>query len=65
MEKQQVEPVVVVFPNGQVMPGPGYTIGDVLTALDAARNAVLGVVLRQPAPVADTPAAPEQEGDAA
>lgn len=48
MSKQQAEPVITVSANGQVVVGAGYSIGDILAALDAARNAVLGVVLRPP-----------------
>ena len=38
-------PVVAVYAGGRVEVGPGCSIGDVLTALEAARRAVLGVVL--------------------
>lgn len=39
-----VEPVVTVNPDGTVQIGTGYSIGDVLQALDLARRAVLGIV---------------------
>lgn len=47
-EVSKSEPVITVYADGLVLPGPGYSIGDVLSALDAARRAVLGIVLRQP-----------------
>jgi hypothetical protein len=43
------EPVVTVFPNGTVAVGMGRSIGEVLQALDIARQVILGVVLN-PAP---------------
>jgi hypothetical protein len=39
------EPVVTVFPNGTVAVGMGRSIGEVLQALDIARQVILGVVL--------------------
>ena len=40
------EPIVTVMPDGNVTIGSGYSIGQVLEALEVARRAVLGVVLR-------------------
>jgi len=59
MSKKPVEPVVTVLPDGRILPGAGYSVGDILAALDAARNAVLGVVLRKDEPPAEP--ATEQE----
>lgn len=39
--------VVTVMSDGSVDVGPGYTVGDILKALERAKNAVLGVVLNQ------------------
>lgn len=55
MDKKN-EPVVTVYADGLVLPGPGYSIGVILNALDAARNAVLGIVLRE----TEQPAAPQE-----
>ena len=52
------EPIVTVMPDGNVTIGSGYSIGQVLEALEVARRAVLGVVLR-PA-VNETPEPPAQ-----
>jgi hypothetical protein len=38
--------IVSVGSDGAVVIGTGYTVGQVLAALDAARCAMLGVVLR-------------------
>jgi len=43
----QPEPVLVIYADGKVLPGAGYSVGQVLEALDLARRAVLSVVLRQ------------------
>jgi hypothetical protein len=40
------EPIIIVKPSGEVVVGVGYSIGQVLDAIEAARRAVLGVVLR-------------------
>ena len=48
------EPIITVLPDGNVTVGAGYSIGQVLEALEVARRAVLGVVLR---PAAQTPEA--------
>jgi len=47
------EPIIIVMPNGAVNIGPDYNIGQVLEALDLARRAVLGVVLRPAASPAE------------
>jgi hypothetical protein len=52
------EPIIMVMPDGNVTIGSGYNIGQVLEALEVARRAVLGVVLR-PA-VNETPEQPAQ-----
>lgn len=44
----EAEPVIVVKPSGEVVVGAGYSIGQVLEAIEMARRAVLGVVLRAP-----------------
>ena len=44
------DPIVTVMPDGTVTIGPGYNIGQVLEALEVARRAVLGVVLRPAEP---------------
>lgn len=46
MGDQVTEPIIVVQKNGEVRIGIGATIGQVLEALEVARRAVLGVVLR-------------------
>lgn len=46
---KNAEAVLTVFSDGSVEPGPGISLGDLLRAVDLARNALLGVVLR-PAP---------------
>lgn len=47
------QPVVTVYESGRVKVGPGYTIGNVLAALDRARSTVLGIVLNREAPHAN------------
>lgn len=47
------QPVVTVYESGRVQVGPGYTIGNVLAALERARNTVLGIVLNREAPHAN------------
>lgn len=42
------EAVVTIMADGAVTIGAGYSVGQVLEALDIARRAVLGVVLRPP-----------------
>jgi hypothetical protein len=42
------EPVVIVWPNGMVRAGKGYTVGDALRALELAREVVLAVPLGPP-----------------
>lgn len=49
MENQNA--VITVSANGEVTVGPGYNIGQVLEAIEIARRAILGIVLR-PAPEA-------------
>ena len=44
-----IEPIVTVQPDGTIKIGVGYTVGDVLRALDLARQTVLGIVLNRPA----------------
>ncbi len=39
------EPIVRVFADGRVVIGAGYSVGEILTAVEAARKAVLGIVL--------------------
>jgi hypothetical protein len=46
------EPIVSVGADGNVSIGAGYSIGQVLDALEVARRAVLSVVLR-PTPAAE------------
>lgn len=48
MNKKPVDQVAVIFSDGSIVPGVGYSVGDILAALDAARRSVLGVVLRKP-----------------
>ena len=47
-EKQGL--IVSVYADGEVTIGIGYTIGQVIEALEVARRAVLGVVLRPATP---------------
>lgn len=54
--EQAGEPIIVVFADGRVMPGAGCTVGQLLDAIETARHAVLGVVLRREEP--RTPAVP-------
>jgi hypothetical protein len=42
----EAEPILIIKPTGEVIVGTGYNIGQVLEALEVARRAVLGVVLR-------------------
>jgi hypothetical protein len=42
----EAEPIIIVKPTGEVIVGAGYNIGQVLEAIEVARRAVLGVVLR-------------------
>lgn len=44
-----LEPVIAVYPDGSLRIGAGYTIGDVLAAVDLARQTVLGFVPVRPA----------------
>ena len=48
------EPIVSVGSDGSVSIGAGYNIGQVLEALEVARRAVLGVVLRPESPAEQT-----------
>lgn len=52
----EAEPIVIVKPTGEVIVGPGYSIGQVLEAIEIARRAVLGVVLRPAATPEPEPA---------
>lgn len=61
VSKKPVEPVVTVLPDGRILPGVGYNVGDILAALDAARDAVLGVVLRKDEPPAEPAPVTEEE----
>lgn len=54
MEKQGL--IVSVYGDGEVTIGVGYSVGQVLDALEMARKAVLGVVLRP----SETPPAPPE-----
>lgn len=47
---EQAVTVVTILADGQVIIGPGVTVGQALEALELARRAVLAVVL---VPVAD------------
>jgi len=47
------QPIVAVYESGRVQVGPGYTIGNVLAALERARSTVLGIVLNQESPHAN------------
>lgn len=51
-----MEPIVIIKPNGEVIIGLGYSIGQVLEAIEVARRAVLGVVLRPEPEPAEQPA---------
>ena len=51
----EAEPIIIVKPSGEVIVGTGYNIGQILDALDAARRALMGVVLR---PTPEPEAAP-------
>lgn len=42
---EQKAPVVTIYPNGKIEVGQGYTLGQVLQALDFARQAMLSIVL--------------------
>jgi hypothetical protein len=44
------EPIITIAADGNVTVGAGYNIGQVLEALEVARRAVLGVVLRPEPP---------------
>ena len=39
-------PVIVVTADNQVVIGQGYSLGQILAAIELARRSVLGVVLR-------------------
>jgi hypothetical protein len=43
-----LEPVLAVYPDGSLRIGTGYTIGDILNAVELARQAVLGFVPVRP-----------------
>jgi hypothetical protein len=51
----ETEPIVSIKPNGEVVIGPGYNIGQILEAIEVARRAVLGVVLRPAEPQTPEP----------
>lgn len=40
------QPIIAVNPNGIVSIGRGYTLGQILDALELAQRAVRGIVLR-------------------
>lgn len=42
---KQPAPVITIYPDGEMRIGGGYTVGDVLQALDMARRSILSVVL--------------------
>lgn len=42
---KQPAPVITIYPDGELRVGGGYTVGDVLQALDMARRSILSVVL--------------------
>lgn len=46
----QPEPVIIIYPTGQVVIGAGYNIGTVLDALVYAQRTVRGIVPRQVTP---------------
>lgn len=55
-DNAKAAPVITVYPDGRIEVGKGYSIGDVLNALDVARRAVLGVVLNPPTEADDAKA---------
>ena len=46
----EAEPIIIIKANGEVEVGIGYTIFQLLEALDAARQGIGGVILRPKAP---------------
>jgi hypothetical protein len=48
-------PIIAVFENGEVNIGPDYNIGQILEAIEVARRALLGVILRPADGPADGP----------
>jgi hypothetical protein len=41
---QTSEPIITILSDGHIKIGAGYTIGDVLNALEVAKRAVLNIV---------------------
>jgi len=47
------EPVLAIYPDGSIRIGAGYSVGDVLRAVELAREAVLSIVPVRPARAAE------------